>query len=179
MARRKVIRVEVSKRVLWIGAEAYPLQNIARATTMKFKPQRARAVGRFLKSLLVTGLLAVAALAVAQSGEVSGSDQELITQGVTVTATVLVAAFLVRLILALVAKTYYALVIETSGNPLTLLSSVDREEVHQLVREIMRAIEDPAFTGFTKQMVTYNIGSMRDFYNASGPGSVGRMGSDR
>ncbi|MGW8762245.1 DUF6232 family protein [Streptomyces sp. NPDC055815] len=179
MARRKVIKVEVSKRVLWIGAEAYPLQNIARATTVKFKPQRAKAVGRFVKYLLITGLLVVAALAVAQSGEVSGSDRELITRGAVVTATVLVVTFLVQLIVALFEKTYYALVIETSGNPLTLLASVDRGEVHQIVHEIMRAIEDPAFSGFVKQMVTYNIGSMRDFYNASGPGSVGRMGSDR
>ncbi|MER5208098.1 DUF6232 family protein [Streptomyces sp. NPDC002825] len=179
MARRKVIRVEVTKRVLWIGAEAYPLQNIARATTVRFRPQRARAVGRFVKSLLVTAVLVVAALAVAQSGEVSGSDRELITQGAEITAAVLVAGFLLQLIVALFEKTYYALVIETSGNPLTLLASVDRDEVHQLVREIMRAIDDPGFTGFTKQMITYNIGKMRDFYNASGPGSVGRMGSDR
>ncbi|MEU7292746.1 DUF6232 family protein [Streptomyces exfoliatus] len=179
MARRKVIKVEVSKRVLWIGAEAYPLQNIARATTIKIKPPRARAVGRFVKSLLVTGLLAAAALAAAQAGEVSSSDRELVTQGVAITAAVLVAAFLLQLIVVLLTRTYYALVIETSGNPRALLASVDRNEVHQLVRDIMRAIEDPAFPGFVKQMVTYNIGSMRDFYNASGAGSVGRMGHDR
>ncbi|WP_426366296.1 DUF6232 family protein [Streptomyces sp. E-08] len=177
MARRKVITVEVSRRVLWIGAEAYPLQNIARATTVRIKPQRAKAVGRFLKSVLVTGILAVAGLAVAQSGEVSGDDQELITRGVAVTASVLVAAFLLPLIVVLLTRTYYALVIETSGNPRTLLASLDRNEVHELVRDIMRAIEDPAFAGFTKHMTTYNIGSMRDFYNASGAGSVGRMGT--
>ncbi|SEC43464.1 DUF6232 family protein [Streptomyces sp. TLI_105] len=179
MARRKVIRVEVSKRVLWIGASAYPLQNIARATTVRFKPQRARAVGNFVKSVLITGLLLVAALAAAQADELSGSDRELIVQGAEVTAAVLVAAFLARLVVVLFTRTYYALVVETSGNPLTLLAGVDRDEVHQLVRDIMRAIEDPDFTGFVKQMVTYNIGSMRDFYNASGAGSVGRMGSDR
>ncbi|MEU4080715.1 hypothetical protein DEJ45_10505 [Streptomyces venezuelae] len=179
MARRKVIRVEVSKRVLWIGASAYPLQNIARATTVSIKPQRARAVGNFVKAVLVVGLLLVAALALAQADELSRGDQELITRGAEVTAAVLVAAFLVRLIAVLSTRTYYALVVETSGNPLTLLAGVDRDEVHQLVRDIMRAIEDPAFTGFVKQMVTYNIGSMRDFYNASGAGSVGRMGHDR
>lgn len=92
------------------------------------------------------------------------------------TASVLGAAFLLQLILVLITKTYYALVIETSGNPRTLLASVDRNEVHELVRDIMRAIDDPAFPGFVKQMTTYNIGSMRDFYNASGAGSVGRMG---
>ena len=110
-ARRKVIKVEVSKRALWIGAEAYPLQNIARVTTIKIKPQWAKAVGRFVKSLLVTGLLAVAALAVAQSGEVSSSDRELITRGTGVTAAVLVAAFLLQLIVVLLTRTYYALVI--------------------------------------------------------------------
>ncbi|MFH8841484.1 DUF6232 family protein [Streptomyces sp. NPDC017868] len=176
MARRKVIKVEVSRRVLWIGAEAYPLQNIARATTVRIKPPRAKAVGRFLTSLLVTGVLAVAALAVAQSGEVSDSDRELITQGVRITAAVLVAAFLLQLLSVLLTRTYYALVIETSGNPRTLLASLDRNEVHELVRDIMRAIDDPHFPGFVKQMVTYNIGSMRDFYNASGAGSVGRTG---
>ncbi|MFF7444200.1 DUF6232 family protein [Streptomyces sp. NPDC008122] len=179
MARRKVITVRVSKRVLWIGAEAYPLQNIARATTVRIKPPRARAVGRFLKYVLITALLAAGGLAVARSGEVTDSDRELITRGVTVTASVLGAAFLLQLIVVLVTRTYYALVIETSGNPRTVLASVDRNEVHELVRDIMRAIDDPAFPGFVKQMTTYNIGSMRDFYNASGAGSVGRMGSDR
>ncbi|MEV6326792.1 DUF6232 family protein [Streptomyces sp. NPDC051909] len=176
MARRKVIRVEVSKRVLWIGGEAYPLQNIARATTIRIKPPRARAVGRFVKYVLITGLLAAVALTVAQSGEVSGSDRELITQGTAVTAGVLVAGFLLQLIGVLVTRTYYGLVIETSGNPRTLLASVDRQEVHALVRDIMRAIDDPEFPGFVRQMVTYNIANMRDFYNnRSGAGSAGRQ----
>jgi hypothetical protein len=34
MARREVIDVKVVRRVLWVGAEAYPLRNIARATTI-------------------------------------------------------------------------------------------------------------------------------------------------
>ncbi|MFJ7959851.1 hypothetical protein ACIQ62_26560 [Streptomyces sp. NPDC096319] len=33
---------------------------------------------------------------------------------------------------------YYALVIETSGNPRTLLASLDRDEVHQRVRSGQR-----------------------------------------
>lgn len=56
-ARRKVIKVEVSKRVLRIGAEACPLQNIARATTIRITPPRARAVGRFVKSHMSSAAL--------------------------------------------------------------------------------------------------------------------------
>ncbi|MFG2979629.1 DUF6232 family protein [Streptomyces sp. NPDC048258] len=170
MARREVIQVRVSKRVLWIGGEAYPLQNIARATTWRIDPERGRAVGQFIKSMLTLGILTVIAFAALQG--VAG-DQ--LMNGVTFAALALAAFFLYRLISVLTTRTYYALVIETSGTPRTLLASADQQEVQQLVLDIMEAIDDP-HADFSRPINTYNIGQIGDNYHASGRGGVGRIG---
>ncbi|KUL42194.1 hypothetical protein ADL12_10085 [Streptomyces regalis] len=59
--KRKVISVRVSRRILWIGAEVYPLNNIARAQVIKIVPARAAAVGRFLSQVLLCAVIWVAA----------------------------------------------------------------------------------------------------------------------
>jgi hypothetical protein len=38
--KRELIDVAVSRQVLWVGSEAYPLQNIARAQTLRLVPNR-------------------------------------------------------------------------------------------------------------------------------------------
>src|SRR5947208_1333284 len=46
--------LRVSKRILWIGAAVYPLQNIARVYTFVLRPKRKEAVLRFLRYTAVT-----------------------------------------------------------------------------------------------------------------------------
>ncbi|MFB7463915.1 DUF6232 family protein [Streptomyces sp. NPDC056224] len=170
MARREVIQVRVSKRVLWIGGEAYPLQNIARATTWRIDPARGQAVGRFIKSMLTLGIVTAIAVVVFQ-----GVASDGLKNGVTFAALALAALFLYRLVSVLTTRTYYALVIETAGTPRTLLASGDQQEVQQLVLDIMDAIDDP-LADFSRPVNTYNIGQIGDNYTASGSGGVGRIG---
>ena len=62
------VEVRISRRVLWVGSEAYPLQNIARAQAVRVTPRsrwtgRNRAVGGclgFLALWLIVGLAAAA-----------------------------------------------------------------------------------------------------------------------
>ncbi|WP_406445065.1 DUF6232 family protein [Streptomyces sp. NBC_01613] len=178
MAKSEVIDVRVSRRVLWVGAEAYPLHNIARATTIRIEPDRMAAVGRFLKSLLILAILTVAAVAVI--GRVdwpSGSGQDAL-RGVVVFAVVMVAVFAAQLLKVLMTRTYYALVIETSGTPRAVLVSTDAREVGGLVLGIMDAISNP-HAEFRTQIITYNSTHIGDKINQiGGIGNVGkRVGS--
>jgi len=72
MARNEIIEVRIGRQVLWVGAEAYPLQNIARAQTVKVVPNRAAAVGRYLTAVVFWVILGTAAVvAMKQSSRLS------------------------------------------------------------------------------------------------------------
>ncbi len=98
--------------------------------------------------------------------------------GVLVLALVLVVISTIRLITVLLARTYYALVIETSGTPQTALVSAYETQVSQLVGLIMDAIDDPGFELNTtiETHNNYNFGGNQ--INQSGKAKSGdiRMG---
>ncbi|MFE2552981.1 DUF6232 family protein [Streptomyces sp. NPDC059355] len=166
MAKSVVTDVVVSRRVLWIGAEAYPLNNIARATTVSVDPPRGQAVARFLKSALTVIVLTVVALVVLPS------DYQ---DAAVVVALVLLALLVVQLGGVVLGKAYYALVIETAGTPNTALVTTDRDLVHELVRMIMEAIDNPQ-ASFHQQVTNY-IGQVGDNFKVFGTGNVGKAGN--
>lgn len=166
MAKSVVTDVTVSRRVLWIGAEAYPLSNIARATTVKVDPPRGQAIARFMKSVVTVIILAVVALVVLPNGY---SDAAVLG------ALVLLGLLVVQLGGAILQKTYYALVIETAGSPNTALVTNDLTLVHDLVRVIMEAIDNPQ-ASFHQQVNNY-IGQVGDNFKVFGSGNVGKVGN--
>src|SRR6266568_9008011 len=117
------VNVRISKRVLWVGSEAYPLQNIARAQAVRVIP-KSRWTGRaqagclgFLAFLFVLGLGAAAHSA----------------GGVLVVVVAIVAVAIVVALTRRKTQPYYALIIETSGNPRRALVSTDGAQVGNLV----------------------------------------------
>src|SRR5690348_17261651 len=121
MAKREVINIDVSRRVLRIGPAAYPVQNIARVQAIKLVPNRARAVRRFLVAVLFCVILGVAAAVVAKKDTGLSNSNVTALHGVEIGAVVLVAISIIRLVMKLSARTFYALVIETAGTPRTAL----------------------------------------------------------
>jgi hypothetical protein len=148
--RSETIEVEVSQRVLWIGAGAYPLQNIARIQKMRLAPQRRAAFMRFLVSTIVwisLGVFAWLALGITPTLGIDslpplpvGSD---IRTGVVTVVLALTMISSIRLIRTLLEKTLYALVIETAGNPHTALVASDGSQIASLARAILKAINNP------------------------------------
>lgn len=163
MAKSVVTDVVVSRRVLWIGAEAYPLNNIARATTVSVDPARGQAIARFLKSAVTVIVLTFVLLVVLPS------DYQ---DGAVVVALVLLGLLVAQLGGVILSKTYYALVIETAGTPNTALVTTDRDLAHDLVRMIMEAIDNPQ-ANFHQQVNNY-IGQVGDNFSVSGTGNVGK-----
>jgi len=148
--------VAVHQRVLWIGGEAYPVQNIARAQTIRVEPDRVRAAIRFAISAAVVALLAIAATIAGREVRNHSQSNLWVQQhghqfGPTIAllAGVLLLLPLIRLLRILLRSTYYALVVETSGVPRTALTSRDPSLIGGIVQAIMNAVENP--------MITYNV----------------------
>ncbi|MFG2995850.1 DUF6232 family protein [Streptomyces sp. NPDC048340] len=174
MARHEIIDVRVSRRVLWIGAEAYPLNNIARATTVRIDADRKAAVGRFASAIVALAVVTVIAQWAIQEG-LTG-DYEQVSGRVAVLVLLALALVAIgRLVVALVRRTFYALVIETAGSPRTALVSIDRAEVHDLVHRIMESIDNP-HADFELKIDNY-IGHVGDNVNVfGGRGNTGKVG---
>jgi hypothetical protein len=139
----KVINVGVSQGILWIGGEAYPLHNIARVQNVELVPRRGRAVGAFVKEMLLWIALGVGGVVALRFAELSSSDVETFTRYIAIGAVALAVFSILKVLVALARRTYYALVIETSGRPHTAVISPNEAELDQLVHQIMYAISNP------------------------------------
>jgi hypothetical protein len=135
--------VRVSKRVLWVGSDAYPLQNIARAQVGTLRPEHGTPVRNYLKDLLRwIGLCVAIFIATAILG-LHKADAYVIYVFV-----VLIVISTIRLARALdqerKKRPYYLLLLQTSGDPRTVLASTDQDQIYELVRVIMEAIDNAA-----------------------------------
>ncbi|MFI6817889.1 DUF6232 family protein [Nonomuraea sp. NPDC050328] len=150
MPRNSTIEVKVHRRVLWVGGEAYPVQNIARAYTMALRPRRGLALAQFLRAVVLWTLLAAAAMVGSDYVDLD-VDRRLIVAALCVVVLISAVQYLVRVL----QRTYYALVIETAGTPRTALVSSDHGEVARIVHEVMKAIGDPN-ASFSQTITTNN-----------------------
>jgi Family of unknown function (DUF6232) len=174
----KTINLGVSQGVLWIGAEAYPLHNIARVQNVELVPRRGRAVGSFVKQVLLWAVLGGGGIAGLRFADLSSSDVEKYTEYIAIGVGALVVVSLLVLLVALARRTYHALVIETSGTPHAAVVSPDEGMVTGLVQQIMRAISNPRDprTEFHTTIVTYKQGDHfhgGQTFNQYGANSVG------
>lgn len=144
--KSELIRVRVSRRILWVGAEAYPLQNIAHARAIELPPPRATAVRQYLGAAVLLVILGVGtAIAATKLGTVTTVPSSVLNglHGVVIVAGALIIVSTIRLFVKLSARTLYALVIETAGAPFAALISTTRNTVIDLVHMIMDAIDNP------------------------------------
>jgi hypothetical protein len=155
------IDIGVSRRVLWVGGQAYPLQSIARAQATKLAPSRGAAWWRYLKGVVLEVFVGVAAavalkLAPRLSSVRSYNALHGVAVGVLVLVAVLVVVSTIKLIARLSRRTYYALVIETAGTSRSVLVSDDKDLVRKLAARIMAAIVDPQ-ANFRQSVVNYDV----------------------
>jgi hypothetical protein len=170
------IEVRVSQQILWVGGEAYPLRNIARARVVRLTVRRGAAFGRFVGFALlwlVLGLGATVALRAARSQGVR-LDKSLGDVVVIATAALIVISAL-RLLYLLLRPALFALVVETAGNPHTALITTDEAIVERIVREIMAAINNPAARfSYTVNKIHNGDKYGGDKVSVSGPG-IGKI----
>ncbi|MBT2440704.1 hypothetical protein J7E93_11410 [Streptomyces sp. ISL-36] len=137
------IDVRVSKRLLWVGGACYPLQNIARVYTFMLHPRRKDAVVRCLKRIAFTVLTAIGLSLIAAISRFDSGDGEGVLDFVWVCAVGFLLYAVGDMISVLIAKSHFVLACETSGPSIALVTSRNPGQLHELVRSIAHAIENP------------------------------------
>jgi hypothetical protein len=154
MAKRQVGEIRISKRVVQLGSQVYPLANISRVQTVRLVWGGKRATFYPLKKLITIAVVVTAvvgaALVVAPNLDL---DTDIDVEGVagqeiaTLVAAIggMWAAYLLLLFgyRLLFRRQWYALIIEASGTQYTALSGTDPNEIERLKGEIVGAIENP------------------------------------
>ncbi|MFE1547020.1 DUF6232 family protein [Streptomyces sp. NPDC058718] len=138
----------ISKRLLWVGGAAYPLENIVRVYTFVLRPRRAEAVGRFLKRTALTllallGVLFFGAVANTFGGGPDGDGFIGFLSGISFLGIVgALIWFAVDMLVVVTAPAHYVLAIETNGQSTAMVSGEPRH-LDGLVGQIAAAIDEP------------------------------------
>jgi len=153
MGKKRVGEIVISRRVVQIGHEIYPLANISRVQTLQVYWSGKLATLYPLRRMIIVVIAAGAVVAAARlvpsrlPVDVDPDIEHIARQFATLVAVlagVRVAFLLVILIYRLLfRRRHYALVIETSGTQYTALSGRDFGEIQRIKNIIVDAIENP------------------------------------
>jgi len=140
--KHEFVDFRISRRILWVGMQAYPLQQVTRVQPIEVKPRRGRIVlryGRRAGATLGLGLVALVFL---------GCLGDAVPRAASVVAGLLVLAALVFhtvwLIRALIRPPLHILSVATAGSAKAALVSTDRQLIHNLTFRVVDAIDNPA-----------------------------------
>ncbi|MFJ5221664.1 DUF6232 family protein [Streptomyces sp. NPDC088400] len=139
------VELKVGRRLLWVGEAAYPLHNITRVHTLVLRPKRMEAFMSFLKWL---GIIVVAfvLLQMVNANSASPYDEQAGSDSAS-TLRVLGIAVVIGLALRLAkewsAPSQHVLAVETSSASTALVTLPNPEQLRQLVRYLVNAIENP------------------------------------
>ncbi|MFH8442521.1 DUF6232 family protein [Streptomyces sp. NPDC018026] len=166
------VDLRVGKRLLWVGGAAYPTANITRVYTFLLTPRRGDATARFFKRVGIILLVALALVFVTDT--VSDSETAEIVQLLNV-ATVMVLIYCVGdWVSVLIAPSHWVLAVETSGASTALVTGRDTQHLHQLVGQVVKAIENPDIEfqvrveSLTVNPRNYHFGDNVNMYGGSG-----------
>jgi hypothetical protein len=157
--------VVINQRTLRIDAQTYALNNIARVQVLGVKkPDDAGKGNGKLGCLSALGIFILFSIltAAAQNGTLA-------TIGFFVAVAVGVTVYIKT------RKPYtprYALMLETTGNPMTGLVSPDRDGLESISQSIVDAIENPPKT---EQVYTVRNVILGDQYNQHGNHNIGKV----
>lgn len=150
MVENRIGEIRISKRVVWIGHQVYPLANISRVQTLHVvwsgKYATWYPLGGITLLVLLYAVIVVGAQEIPPLPDLD-VDTEAVRQvaGFLLVACAAGIAYLVGVLLyrLLIRKPRYALVVETAGTQYTALSGTDEAEIHRIEWTIVAAIEDP------------------------------------
>ncbi|WP_405686118.1 DUF6232 family protein [Streptomyces sp. NBC_00057] len=137
------VDLKVGRRLLWVGEAAYPLHNITRVHTFELRPKRMEAFMSFLKWL---GITFVVFILLQMSDESSSFDDESAGDSADtlwLLAIAIAIGLVVRLVKDLAAPSEHVLAVETSSASSALVTLPNPDQLRQLVRYLVNAIENP------------------------------------
>ncbi|MFF3126108.1 DUF6232 family protein [Streptomyces sp. NPDC057908] len=137
------VDLKVSRRLLWVGEAAYPLHNITRVHTFELRPKRAEAFMSFLKWLGITFVLFVLFQMTNENSPSDGESADGSAGTVGLLAIAIAIGLVVRLVKDLAAPSEHVLAVETSSASSALVTLPNPDQLRQLVRYLVTAIENP------------------------------------
>ncbi|MEU4949362.1 DUF6232 family protein [Streptomyces lavendulae] len=138
--------LSVTRRLLWVGGAAYPLQNVARVYTFLLKPRRKESVVAFAQRSALTLL---AALAFTVFGTIAGflaraadTNFDGSIRFVWIVTGVALLYYFADMMAVLTAAAHFVLAVESNGQSTALVTG-PTDRLNQLVHQIAYAIENP------------------------------------
>ncbi|MER5930495.1 DUF6232 family protein [Streptomyces sp. NPDC002054] len=172
--RFTTLDLTITKRILWVGTAAYPLQNVARIYTFTLHPRRKEATLRFFRRAAVTvlvlmGLSLLGAIAPDDSG-VGGflGFAWLVGMGALIW-------FFVDWLMVVFASSHFAMAVESNG-PSTALVTGSAEHLTGVVHKLAYAIEHPD-TELRVQVERLTISNPRNYYYGDAVNMYGGNGN--
>lgn len=140
--KHEVVDFRISRRMLWVGMQGYPLQQVTRVQPIEIKPNHRRTAIRYGRRAGATvGLGLVALLFLSCLGDAVPPSVSVLT----VLLTLAVLAFhTVRLVRGLTRPPLHILSVSTAGSPRAALVSTDRQLIYDLTSRVADAIDNPA-----------------------------------
>ncbi|MDQ2792356.1 MAG: DUF6232 family protein [Actinomycetota bacterium] len=133
MSEDRVGEIRISRRLLRIGNQAYPLTNIARVQTLWVEGNRSLATFReFVGLLLIIGVIVFVLPMLGLGGSASG-----------LTLSAIVIAGMVVLWRLVMRERRFVLLIETAGSQIAALAGKDEPEIRRIEDAVVEAIENP------------------------------------
>jgi hypothetical protein len=170
LGKKRTVQVRINRHTISVAGQIYQLSNLARVQCWKITPARAKIAYRVLRPAfaMLAGLAIVNVLLVGVRGDTAGALRTFN----------LVALFAITVATAgryahkALRRPEYALLLETTGYPIGLLSSPRQDVIENLVDEIADAIENPPQTP-----KVINVGDvvLGDQITVSGDNPVGKV----
>ncbi|MFE0514390.1 DUF6232 family protein [Streptomyces sp. NPDC058964] len=151
MAKKRVGHITISRRVVQIGHEAYPLANISRVQTLRIRWAGKLATLHPIQQILPLIILIVAAVMIPprlpsevdpDTARIAREAADIVIVAGSAGVVILLTLLLYRLFFR---RIRYALMIETAGTQYTALMGADLNEIQRIKGIIVDAIEDPPF----------------------------------
>ncbi|UCM90443.1 DUF6232 family protein [Streptomyces marincola] len=168
MAKGVETTVQVSRKILWVttrvpsppGLETmvFPLDNVARVTVTPYRPDRMRALLKFLVLLLLLRLLVTL---------LAGGAGEAVANAVEGVAAVVTLGLTVQLLIVLTRRSYFVLLVETTGPPFARLYSRDEQLMQRVGAAIVAALDNPQ-VAFHYRIEHFQIGDTIKLIGGSG-----------
>jgi hypothetical protein len=136
------VEFRISRRTLWVGMQAYPLQMVTRVWPVEYSVNRSRLVLGYTRrvaawvGLAVTGLLLLGCLGKAVP------PAAFVAYAVVILG--MITWYTVRLVRDLTFPTLHILRVATAGTARAALVSTDKDLIYDLIHRVVDAIDNPA-----------------------------------
>lgn len=152
MRKSSPTQVSVSRQILTIGSSFYPLQSVARVSSVEWIVRLRFLVWSAVKAFV----LAIALWLGAAVADAASAGAGVVVGLLAVVATGFAGYRIVQIFRR---RTFYGLVIETAGDPHTALVNDDPKVIADIAGKIMAAINDPSVT-FQQTVNNFKMGDI-------------------